>query len=102
MIRYEMSSLRIKIIKISFFKVGRLMHICGVFQIENVRNVRRLVRGLGASTSDSRSGYYAALVAFLSTAQDEYPTLKNLFELMDATLSVGTVKNPEKVSINPH
>lgn len=69
-----------------------------MFQVEKVRNIRRIVRGLGASTSDSRTGFYAALVAYLSTAQDEYPTISNLFELMDATLSVGAGSNVEKVS----
>lgn len=69
-----------------------------MFQVEKVRNIRRIVRGLGASTSDSRTGFYAAFVAYLSTAQDEYPTISNLFELMDATLSVGAGSNVEKVS----
>lgn len=68
------------------------------FKVEKVRNVRRLVRGLGASTSESRTGFYAALVAFLSTAHDDYPTITNLFELMDASLSVGAGSNLEKVS----
>lgn len=63
-----------------------------------MQNVRRLVRGLGASTSESRTGFYAALVALLSTAQDEYPTIANLFELMEATLHVGAGSNLEKVS----
>ncbi|XP_031636245.1 myb-binding protein 1A [Contarinia nasturtii] len=65
-------------------------------QVEKVRNVRRFVRGLGASTSDSRSGFYAALVAFLATNPDDYPTITNLFELMDVTLSVGAGSNIEK------
>lgn len=66
--------------------------------MEKVRNIRRLVRGLGSSTSHSRTGFFTALVAFLSSVQDDYPTPTNLFELMDATLSVGEVSNLEKVS----
>ena len=64
-----------------------------------MRNVRRLVRGLGASTSDSRSGFFAALVALLTTVHDDYPTISNLFELMDASLSVGELTSTlDKVS----
>lgn len=66
--------------------------------MEKVRNVRRIVRGLGASTSNSRTGFFATLVALLTSAQDDYPTVTNLFELMDATLSVGAGSNLEKVS----
>lgn len=70
--------------------------------MEKVRNIRRLVRGLGSSTSNSRTGFFTALVAFLSTHQDDYPTPTNLFELMEATLSVGEVSNLDKVSKQTH
>lgn len=65
-----------------------------------MRNLNRLVRGLGASTSDSRTGFYSALVALLSTLPDEYPTITNLFEIMEAKLRVGAGNNIEKVSTN--
>lgn len=61
----------------------------------------RLVRGLGASTSDSRTGFYSALVALLSTVpSDGYPTITNLFEIMETKLSVSGGNNIEKVSAN--
>lgn len=63
-----------------------------------VRHLRRLVRGLGASTSDSRTGFYTTLVALLSTNLDDYPSVSKLFELMDASLSVGAGNRIEKVS----
>lgn len=64
-----------------------------------MRNIRRLIRGLGASTSDSRSGFFAALVALLTTnIHDDYPTITNLFELMDASLRIGEGSNLDKVS----
>lgn len=67
-------------------------------KIEKVRSVGRLVRGLGSSTSNSRTGFFTALVALLSTAPDDYPTITNLFELMEAKLKVGEVTNLNKVS----
>lgn len=68
------------------------------FKAQEVRHVRRLIRGLGASTSDSRTGFYTTLVAYLSTARDDQPTISTLFEFMEATLSVGAGSSIEKVS----
>lgn len=74
------------------------MFVC--FQIDKVRNLKRLIRGLGASTSDSRTGFYTTLVAYLSTtSDDDYPSITTLFEFMDATLNVGTGSHLEKVNI---
>lgn len=60
--------------------------------------MKRLVRGLGASTSESRTGFYSTLVAFLSSSRNIYPQVATLFELMETTLSVGGGSHLEKVS----
>lgn len=60
--------------------------------------MKRLVRGLGASTSESRTGFYSTLVAFLSIFRNEYPNVATLFDFMETTLSVGGGSHLEKVS----
>lgn len=60
-------------------------------QTEKSRYVRRLIMGLGSTKSDSRTGYYTTLVGLLSTTQaEEYPTIADLFALMDEKLIVTT------------
>lgn len=73
-----------------------------IFQAIRARNLRRLVRGLGASTSDSRTGFYSTLVALLSTNSDDYPSVTTIFEVMDAALSIGSGNHIEKVSQSYH
>lgn len=60
--------------------------------------MKRLIRGLGAATAESRTGFYTTLVAILSTSSEDYPSLETLFDIMDTTLSVGVGTNLEKVS----
>lgn len=64
------------------------------FQTEKVQYVGRLITGLGSSKSDARTGVYTTLVGLLSTIQpDEYPTISDLFSLMDAKLKMkSTIK----------
>lgn len=58
-------------------------------QTEKDQFVHRLIGGLGASKSDSRTGYYSTLVGLLSIIQtNEYPTIADLFEMMDKKLEV--------------
>lgn len=70
--------------------VSILFHLPLFFlQTDKVQNVRRLINGLGSSKSDARTGFYSTLVGLLSTNQaDEYPTIANLFEVMDDKLEV--------------
>lgn len=56
-----------------------------------------MIRGVGASTSDSRTGFYTTLVAFLSLpSQHESPTITEVFDVMDKQLSVGKGSTSDK------
>lgn len=77
-------------------KLLKLLKLFTYLQEEQGRNVKRLVRGLGAATAESRTGFYTTLVALLSSSAD-YPSLETLFSIMDATLSVGVGSNLDKV-----
>lgn len=60
--------------------------------------MNRLIRGLGAATSESRTGFYTTLVALLSTTNDEYISVSTLLEIMESQLSVPAGSNYDKVS----
>lgn len=49
--------------------------------------VKRLIRGSGASTSDSRTGFYTALCGFLSANVENVPKVSELMEIMDKEYS---------------
>lgn len=61
-------------------------------------SLQRLVRGLGASSSSSRAGFYTALVGLLSQTAQEYPTVTEVIEVMEKELSVSKVGCNSKVS----
>lgn len=62
-------------------------------------SLQRLVRGLGASSSSSRTGFYTTLAGLLSQpAADEYPTVNQVIEVMEKELSVSKVGCNNKVS----
>lgn len=50
--------------------------------------LKRLIRGLGASTSSSRSGFYSTFIAFLC-ANDENVSIKDIFDVMQKELNIG-------------
>lgn len=61
-------------------------------------SLQRMIRGVGASTSVSRTGFYTTLVAFLSLAgQDDSLTVAHVFEVMEKQLHVGKGTSSEKV-----
>lgn len=79
---------------------------CG-FQIDKNRqySLQRLVRGLGASSSSSRTGFYTAFVGLLSQplTDNEYPSINHVIDVMEKELSVSKVGCNNKVSImRPH
>lgn len=62
-------------------------------------SLQRMVRGVGASTSVSRTGFYTTLAAFLSLPeQNDALTVAHIFEVMDKQLHVGKGASSEKVS----
>lgn len=60
------------------------------------------MRGLGASSSSSRTGFYTTLVGLLSQTADantnEYPSVHQVIEVMEKELSVSKVGCNNKVS----
>lgn len=57
-----------------------------------------MIRGVGASSSVSRTGFYTTLVGFLSSHADtESPTIAHIFEVMDKQLHVGKGTSSDKV-----
>lgn len=55
-----------------------------------------MVRGIGASTSVSRAGFYTTLVAFLKE-HTETVSASELFDVMDKQLHVGKGATSDKV-----
>lgn len=61
-------------------------------------SLQRMIRGVGASTSVSRTGFYTTLVAFLSlSGPEESVTVTHIFEVMEKQLHVGKGTSSEKV-----
>lgn len=58
--------------------------------------LKRLVRGVGASTSASRSGFFTTLVAFLQITSSDEVTLEDVFKAVKKELKVGSsISNKE-------
>lgn len=92
----QISNVRISIISVSIFVVS---------QIDKNRtySLQRLIRGLGASSSSSRSGFYTTLVGLLSqVTADEYPSVSQVIEVMEKELSVSKAGCNSKVSRRVH
>lgn len=52
--------------------------------------LKRLIRGCGASTNVSRSGFFTGLVGFLKSFSQEEITMQQVFETLNKELHVGT------------
>ncbi|XP_055845316.1 myb-binding protein 1A [Episyrphus balteatus] len=58
--------------------------------------LKRLVRGVGASTSASRTGFFTTLVAFLQNTTNDDVTLEDVIQAVQKELNVGTsISNKE-------
>lgn len=53
--------------------------------------MRRLVRGVGASTTDSRAGFFTTLVGFLKSVSTDDVNVGDLLDLTKKELHVGGV-----------
>lgn len=56
-----------------------------------------MVRGVGASTSVSRTGFYTTLFGFLHAHGDSV-SVSEIFDVMDKQLHVGKGSTSDKVS----
>lgn len=61
--------------------------------------IGRMIRGLGASTCSSRSGFFAAFIGFLKSTPKI--SIQKLYDAMEKQLHVGTEIN-NKVCAHPH
>lgn len=52
--------------------------------------LKRLIRGCGASTNVSRTGFFTALVGLLRSFSDEEITTEQIFQTLNKELHVGT------------
>lgn len=59
--------------------------------------IKRLVRGVGASTTTSRAGFFTTLVGFLQTVNSEELEAKSVLDIAAKQLHVGKSVN-NKVS----
>jgi len=56
--------------------------------------LKRLVRGCGAATNASRSGFFTGLVALLKTFKNDELDISNIFDTIQKELHVGaTIAN---------
>lgn len=62
--------------------------------------MQRLIRGVGAASSVSRTGFYTTLVAFLSLpSDDEALSVSAIFEVMEKQLHVRKGASQDKVNL---